>query len=88
MQVDDEEVEQVKHTIKQKRFWKLPRNLSTPSDDGKFKYITVNLKNGSKKVGGLNPDNERFDDIYQSVWDLVEGEEYQNLKEEIEEYIE
>src|SRR5699024_2548574 len=87
MQLDEEEVEQVKNTIKQKKFWKLPKDVSTPSEDGGFRYVTVNLKSGSKKVGGLNPDNERFDDVFQSVWDLVEGEEYRNWKEEIEEYI-
>ena len=88
MQLDEEEVEQVKNTIKQKRFWKLPRDVSTPSEDGGFRYVTVNLKSGSKKVGGLNPDNERFDDVFQSAWDLVEGGDYRNWKEEIEEYIE
>src|SRR5699024_2797545 len=88
IQLDEEKVEQVKNTIKQKRFWKLPRDVSTPSEDGGFRYVTVNLKSGSKKVGGLNPDNERFDDVFQSVWDFVEGGEYRNWKEEIEEYIE
>ena len=88
MQLDEEEVEQVKNTIKQKKFWKLPKDVSTPSEDGGFRYVTVNLKSGSKKVGGLNPDNERFDDVFQSVWDFAEGEKYRNWKEEIEEYIE
>src|SRR5699024_618037 len=82
MQLYKEEVEQLKNSSKEKRFWKLPRDVSRPSEDGGFRYVTVNLKSGSKKVGGLNADNERFDYFFQSVWDFAEGEKYRNWKEE------
>ena len=87
VQLNDEQINQVKKDIEEKGFWKLPSDVSTPSEDGGFAYITVNLIDETKEVGGLNPDDERFNDIFQSAWSLVDGEDYQSWTEEIEEHI-
>src|SRR5690625_4136374 len=87
VKLNDEQINQVKKVIEENEFWKLPRDVSTPSEDGGFGYITVNLTDKTKEVGGLNPDDERFNDIFQSAWSLVDSEDYQSWTEEIEEHI-
>src|SRR5699024_6754330 len=56
-------------------------------EDGGSSYVTVNLKNDSKKVGGLNPDNDRFLNIRQSITGMVDEDEYAEWREEVEEHI-
>lgn len=87
MQLHDEQVEQIKEVIEEAKFWKLPTDVSTPSEDGGYGYVTVNLTNSSKKVGGLNPDNERFFDVFQSARVLIDQDDYENWQKEIEEHI-
>lgn len=87
IQLTDKQVKHVKEVIEEESFWGLPRDISTPSEDGGYQYITVDLSNVTKKVGGLNTDNARFDVIYQSAWDLIEEDGYKKWIEEIEEHI-
>src|SRR5699024_11324660 len=65
-QLSEDEVSDVQDVIEEEKFWKLPKDVTTPSEDGGSSYVTVNLKNDYKKVGGLNPDNDRFLNIRQS----------------------
>lgn len=86
-QLTKDEMQQMKEAIEENKFWKLPRDVSTPSEDGVFRYVTVNLADESKEVGGLNPDQERFNDVYQFAWDLVKDNDYRKWTEEVEEHI-
>lgn len=45
--------------------------------DGNYHYITVNLTDKTKTVGGLNPNEPRFALIEEAVFDLVSDEKYQ-----------
>lgn len=87
IQLSDEQVDQVKNTIKKEKFLSIPKDVSTPSEDGGFIDVTVNLVNKTKKVKGLNPDHERFLAVFQSAWKPIENEDYQRWIEEIEEHI-
>lgn len=62
IQLDDNQVDRVKDVIEEQKFWSLPEDISTPTEDGSFSYITVNLTDKSKQVGGLNQDNSRFNE--------------------------
>lgn len=86
-QLSDDEVKDVQDVIEEQGFWKLPKDVTAPSEDGSFSYVTVNLKDDSKKVGGLNPDNDRYTKIRHSVTSLVDDDEYAEWKEEIGEHI-
>lgn len=88
MELDQAKVEKVKQIIEENKFWKLEEDLTTPSEDGAFYYITVNLTDRSKKVGGLNPDHPHFIEIQNYVFDLVDREDARVWKEEIEAHIE
>src|SRR5699024_2115638 len=69
MELDDGEVDEVKEYIKEQEFRKLPGDVSTPSEDGSFSYITVRFADETKKVVGLNPDQTQFRNIHQYVFD-------------------
>src|SRR5690625_6577736 len=48
VKLNDEQINQVKKVIEENEFWKLPRDVSTPSEDGGFGYITVNLSDKTR----------------------------------------
>src|SRR5699024_982114 len=83
-QLDTSEVEKVKELIEKNKYWKLNENLDSDSLDGSYSYITVNLTDQTKTVGGLNPIEPRFEEIFDYVFDLVGSN---NWSEEIKEHI-
>lgn len=86
--LEQAEVDEVKRLLEKNKFWKFKDDVTDHgSVDGSFYYITVNQKHGSKKVGGLNPTDEKFNEIVDYVFDLASGEDYAAWKEEIEDYI-
>lgn len=87
IQLNEKQVEQVQDSIKENKFWRMPRDVSTPSEDGGFKGITVNLVNKTKEVRGLNPEHEKFSNIFKTAWDFIDNDDYKKWVEEIEEHI-
>jgi len=87
MQLNEKEVNQVKDVIKEEKFLSLKEDVTTPSEDGTFSYITVNFQDTSKEVGGLNPDDPQFMEIRNYVFDLIEDEDKKEWRKEIEEHI-
>lgn len=88
MQLEENEVDNVKRLIKKNEFWKFKEDVSDDdSVDGSFLYITVNLTDESKTVGGLNPDHPEFNDIADYVRKLVSDDDYRWWNKEIKEYI-
>ena len=87
VQLDEAQVKKVEAVIQEQSFWKLPEDVSTPSEDGGYRYVTVNAESTSKKVGGLNPDHPQFTEIHQYIFSLVDDEDYKKWQEEVEEYI-
>ncbi|MCJ7842812.1 hypothetical protein MUB24_18390 [Lederbergia sp. NSJ-179] len=65
-QLRKEEVEKLKQLIEQIIFGYLSDHGSV---DGRFLYIPVNLTDESKKVGGLNPNDPKFIEIADYVFD-------------------
>lgn len=86
-QVNEYRVGKVKELIDEKKFWKLNKDITVDSEDGSFHYITVNLTDKSKTVGGLNPENENFFAIGDYVKTLGDKEERRKWIEDIENYI-
>lgn len=86
-QLDEEQIDALQKVIEEQQFWELPEDVSTPSEDGGFSYITVNRADESKKVGGLNVDDEQFMEIRQQVFDLVDPGDYNEWTVDIEEFI-
>lgn len=83
----DEEVQSIKETIQDNRFFSLPKDVSDPGVmDGPMQYITVYTDTESKKIGGEWPVNENFQEIRKAVLDHV-LEEYDDWQEEIDDYI-
>lgn len=87
IQLDDNQVNHVKNIIQEQKFWRLPEDVSTPSEDGSFSYIIVNLTDKSKKVGGLNTDHPRFIEIRKYILSLVDDDDFMRWTEDIEEHI-
>lgn len=86
--ITDEEVEKVKEAIEKNKFWRLKENLSDDNSvDGGFSYVTVNLTDKTKRVGGLNPQNKRFSEIKKYVYSLLDDGEYRRWIEDIEAHI-
>lgn len=86
-QLKKEEIEKIKELIEKNKFWKFKEDLSIDSQDGVFLYITVNLIDQSQKVGGLNPNDPKFIEIFDYVFDLIDDEDYGVWNEEIADYI-
>lgn len=86
-QLDKTQVNRVKKILQEQRFWSLPEDISTPSEDGGFNFIAVNVNNKLKKVGGLNPDHAGFTEIHDEIFGLVAGEDFKKWTGEVEEYI-
>jgi len=86
--ISNEEVEQIKSLLEKYNFHKMKNDLSVDSEDGSFLYVTVYLEDESKKVGGLNPDDEQFLSIIEYVRGLVKSDDRSAWYEEIREYIE
>lgn len=85
--LNEKEVNQVKKAIQQNKFLRLPKDVSSPSEDGGFDYATVKFADQTKKVGGLNSTNEKFNAVLDSVWQVVEDDDYKKWENEIEEHI-
>ncbi len=87
LEVEKSEVDSIKRLMKKNGLWELGDVSDNDSVDGSFLYITVNLIDESKTVGGLNPNNDSFNEIFDSVSDLVDSEDYRLWHEEINDYI-
>ena len=87
IQLDDNQVNRVKDIILEQKFWRLPEDVSTPSEDGSFSYITVNLTDKTKKVGGLNTDDLQFIEIRKYILSLVDDDDFKRWTEDIEAHI-
>src|SRR5699024_10041989 len=85
--LEKEEVNHIKKEIKDRKFFKLPKDVSTPSDDGSYSYLTVKLEDKTKKVGGLNPNQERFVELHDYIFSLVHDDDYEKWQEDMKEYI-
>ena len=86
-QLTEEQVNELKSVIEKNQFQNLKEDVTTPSEDGTFRYIVVNWTDKSKKVGGLNPDDSRFMEISDATFDLVEKEEYRHWADAVSDYI-
>lgn len=87
VKLTDKEVQDIKDTIQDNRFFSLPKDVSDPDVmDGPMQYITVHADTESKEVGGEWPVNEKFQAIREDVLDHV-LEEYNDWLEEIDDYI-
>ena len=87
IQVPKDDVVKVKQLIEQNKFWKFKKDVSTESQDGVFLYLTVNLTDESKTVGGLNPSEPKFIEITDFISSLVTKEERKSWNEEIKDHI-
>ena len=86
-QLSQKQVERIQHTIEEQKFWSLPKDLSTPSEDGSYQYITVKQMDQTKKVGVLNTDNRQFQIIHDDITELVNDQEMKQWKKEVEAYL-
>lgn len=83
----EDEVEKIKETIIKNQFWKLNAILDSESQDGRYSYITVNLTDRTKTVGGLNPPHANFNEIFDNIFDLVDSDTYKTWNKKVKEYI-
>lgn len=86
-QLTSDEVAEAKQLIEQNKFWKFKEDVSTESQDGVFLYLTVNLTDESKTVGGLNPSEPKFIEITDYISNLVTKEERKAWNKEIKDHI-
>lgn len=87
-QIKQEEVEALKQLIEKNKFWELKEDLSNLDVmDGSSLYMTVNLTDESRTVGGQNPDDPKFTEVTDYVVDLVNDEDYKVWNENIKEHI-
>jgi len=87
VQLDEEQVIELEDVIQEQKFLSIQDDVSTPSEDGGYGYVTVNLENKSKEVGGLNPDNSQFIEVHRYIFSLVDDDDFKDWEEEVEEYI-
>jgi len=86
--ISKSEVEQVQQLLETNHFWKIEEDVSDDgSIDGSFTYVTVQLVDDEKTVGGLNPRNEEFLEIATTVRSYADGDEQAKWREEIEAHI-
>ena len=87
IKLTNKEVQHIKETIQDNRFFRLPKDVSDPHVmDGPMQYITVHADTESKEVGGEWPVNENFQAIRKEVLDHVQ-KEYDDWLDEIDDYI-
>ncbi|MFA8438385.1 hypothetical protein [Pueribacillus sp. YX66] len=88
IKLSDKEVEKVKELIRKNKFWNFKEDLSNLDvSDGYSLYITVNLTDESKTVGGWNPDKPEFTEIANYVMNLASGEKRRAWLKEIQNHI-
>lgn len=64
------------------QFWKLNENESNP--EGKLEEaMTVHLTDESKTVGGMEPNNERYTFIKDSLFEQIDSEDYESWQDEV-----
>lgn len=86
--ISESELEQMKDLIEGNKFWKMKENISDyNSDDGSYSYMTVQLTNDSKTVGGLNTLNEQYLEIAAMLNSYVDEDERSKWQTAIEEHI-
>lgn len=85
--ISDEEVEEIKQTITKNKFFSLDDDL-TDYDvmDGSSIHMIVFAKDKAKQVGGENPNNEKFSNIYDVIFQYV-SDDYYDWDSEVREYI-
>lgn len=67
VQRSEQEVTLIKDNIEKTQAYKLKKDLSTDSMDGTYVYLTFHWVDESEKVGGLNPDNEVFNQLMDQI---------------------
>lgn len=82
-----EEVKEIQSLIEKSDFWKMNEDISVESEDGGSIYVTVHLTNQSKKVGGLNPNDEDFLNIKQYVSSIVDSTDFKKWDTQVKEYL-
>lgn len=85
-QLTEEEVNEIQKSLINYDFFKLPEDVSTPSDDGTFWEVQVLTDEGKRVSGGLNPTNADFAIIADTVWEKVSNEAFHDWVEETAEY--
>jgi len=87
-ELNKEEVEKIKKLIGENNFWRFREDLSDDNSlDASYIYITVNLTDESKTVGGLNPNFPNFLELADYVFDLVSDKDYRLWYKEITDHI-
>src|SRR5699024_6423539 len=87
-ELNKNEIEKIKQLIDENNFWRFREDLSDDNSlDGSSIYITVNLTDDSKTVGGLNTNYSRFLEIADYVFDLVSDKDYRVWYEQITDHI-
>lgn len=76
MNISEEEKLHMVDTLSKNRFMSLDKDLSTDSLDGSYRFLTVYDEQGNvlRCVGGLNPDNKKFSNIVNSIYELIPEE--------------
>jgi len=86
--VEQENITELKELIETNKLWHSKEDLSDyDSVDGASKYVTIHLKDESKKIGGQNPNDEAFLEVFNYIHQLVDSDDFSNWREEIIEYI-
>lgn len=86
--VSKEKVKEIQAMVEQYHFMRKRRNISDKSSlDGGYQYITVNLKDTSKTVGGRNTLDEEFLDLFDAVSSTIDKEDASKWHKELKEYI-
>lgn len=86
-QLTETDTKAVKTAIEDHHFWRMPEDVSSPSEDGTFYYTTVHLTDETKTVGGLNPDHESFFAIQDMVKSKIPDNEYEDWQEKTTDYM-
>lgn len=83
-EITEEQKQALIHAIREKKIIKLGDIGYPDSCDGGDYYIRLFDANGEKvySCGGMNPDNERFDEVRDMILDLVSKEERKRIHEE------
>lgn len=82
IQLSEEDITKLKKAITKNRIMFLPRSLSTDSCDGSYSYLTIYSKNKEHKTGGLNVDNESFQEVEDMLWSMI-GDDFNELIDQV-----
>lgn len=87
IEITDKEVEEIKQTITESKFFSLPTDVTDEGVmDGSSVYITVYARDEERKVGGQNPNNEQFSTVEDVIFEHV-ADEFYDWNEAVRAYI-